>query len=447
MADKQLDVYIDGHVVGTLAETPEKLVAFQYSDEWLKTGFDISPFSLPLKPGVFVPKEKNREIFRGLFGVFSDSLPDSWGELLLDRYLESMGINPYNVSVLDRLAYVGKSGMGVLEYYPSKTADFSFDGIDYDILAGECDKILSSQPSGQLDLLYNLGGSSGGTRPKILISDKDTDWIVKFPAKKDPAISGKREYDYSLCVKKCGIPMTKTELVPSDVCEGYFKTERFDRKNGKKGFTDSVSSILEVDFRAPSCDYSTYMKLIQILTNDNKADKGCMYKQMCFNVLSHNRDDHTKNFSFIYTDQYGWRLSPAYDITFSTTYFGEQTTSVNGKGKDISLDDLYCVGKEAGLSKNFCVNTYDEIRNAVSSDLNEYLSEKNNKVRQVTSNEYLKDLEANTEKKPFVTAHPISMSDLTKDQLDTEIKKGMDDIRKGRVYSADDVEEEIKNNQ
>ena len=373
MADKKIDVYIDGHIVGTLAETPRKLVAFQYSDEWLKTGFEISPFSLPLEPGVFVPKDKNLETFRGVFGVFADSLPDAWGELLLDRYLESKGINPYDISVLDRLAYVGKAGMGALEYYPSKEADFSLGGIDYDTIASECDKLLSSQPSGQLDLLYKLGGSSGGTRPKILISDEGIDWIVKFPSHTDPMISGKREYDYSLCAKKCGIPMTRTELVKSSVCDGYFKTERFDRCDKKKVFTATFSGILEADFRVPSCDYATYMKLIQILTHDNRADKEHMYKQMCFNVLGHNRDDHTKNFSFVHTEQSGWRLSPAYDITYSSTYWGEHTTAVNGKGKDISVDDLVTVGRGAGLSKDYCISAYEEVRSAVTADLGEYL--------------------------------------------------------------------------
>ena len=222
-------------------------------------------------------------------------------------------------------------------------------------------------------LMFRNGGSSGGTRPKILISDEGIDWIVKFPSYTDPMISGKREYDYSLCAKKCGIPMTRTELVKSSVCDGYFKTERFDRCDKKKVFMVTFSGILEADFRVPSCDYATYMKLIQILTHDNREDKERMYKQMCFNVLGHNRDDHTKNFSFVHTEQNGWRLSPAYDITYSSTYWGEHTTAVNGKGKDISVDDLVTVGRGAGLSKEYCISAYEEVRSAVTADLGEYL--------------------------------------------------------------------------
>lgn len=367
MQGKTLDVFYHEKKVGTLAETPDRRVAFQYSADWLKNGFAISPFSLPLKNDVFVPKDSSRDIFRGLFGVFADSLPDSWGDLLLDRYLASVGIDSGSISVLERLAYVGTSGMGALEYRPAKSSDFNIDtlGLDYDDIAGECSKILSSKTSDQLDLLYNLSGSSGGTRPKILLNESGKDWIVKFPAKNDPAISGKREYDYSLCARDCGIHMTETQLIGSKVCEGYFKTERFDRNNGEKILTVTVAGMLEVDFRAPSCDYGTYMKLTRILTKDNMYDIEQMYRIMCFNILTHNRDDHTKNFSFMYTEDKSWRLAPAYDLTYSDTYFGEHTTSVNGKGKDISDDDLIKVGTEAGLSKSLCIEILNTIKSKV----------------------------------------------------------------------------------
>lgn len=373
MGDKTLEVFYHGDLVGRLAQTADKRVAFQYSDEWINKGFIISPFSLPLLDKVYIPREETREVFHGLFGVFADSLPDSWGEVLLDRYLRSKDIDPGSLTVLDRLSFVGNSGMGALEYRPSKTSDFSFNGLDYDELADECGKVLSSQDTGHLDILYQLGGSSGGTRPKVLINENGKDWIVKFPARKDPSICGKREYDYSICAKKCNIPMTNTELIPSNVCEGYFKTERFDRINGEKIFSITAAGILEADFRAPSCDYTTMMKLIKILSRDNKDDKKQMYRMMCFNVLNHNRDDHTKNFSFLYTQDGGWRLSPAYDLTYSDTYYGEQTTSVNGKGKNITDEDLISVGIGAGLSKKFCKETLDMIR-STSEELKEYLN-------------------------------------------------------------------------
>jgi serine/threonine-protein kinase HipA len=367
--NKKLDVYYHEQHVGTLAETPDKRIAFQYDSEWQKQGFSISPFSLPLRNDVFVPNERSLERFGGLFGVFADSLPDSWGQLLLDRYLESIGIKKGEITTLERLAYVGKNGMGALEYIPSKESDFDFKntGLNFDTIAKECEKVLSSKKADQLDILYRMGGSSGGTRPKVLLSEDNRDWIVKFPSKNDPEISGKREYDYSLCAKDCSIVMTETSLIPSAVCEGYFKTERFDRKDGKKIFTITFAALLEADYQAPSCDYETYFKLVRALTKDATLDKEQLYRIMTFNVAAHNRDDHTKNFSFKYTDLHGWKLAPAYDITYSDTYWGEQTTSVNGKGKDISRDDIVKVGSESGLSMDFCTSCYDDIYSKIST--------------------------------------------------------------------------------
>lgn len=361
---KVLDVYYKNRHVGTLAETADRRIAFQYDREWIRTGFSISPISLPLSNEVFVPGEKSTERFGGLFGIFADSLPDSWGELLLDRYLSSVGIARENISSLDRLAYIGTSGMGALEYVPAKNNDFDVIGskLNFDEIARECSNLLSSKQSNQIDMLYGLGGSSGGTRPKVFIKDGGKEWIVKFPAKTDPNISGKREYDYSLCAKKCGINMTETQLVSSDVCEGYFKTERFDRQNGAKIFTTTFAGILEADFRAPSCDYETFMRLTMSLTKDNYADKEQMFKIMCFNVMTHNNDDHTKNFSFQYTEDRGWRLSPAYDLTYSDTYWGEHTTSVNGKGKDICDEDLIHVGVASGMKETICKELIHDIR-------------------------------------------------------------------------------------
>lgn len=361
---KTLDVYYHGKLVGTLAETPDKRIAFQYSSEWQRTGFPISPFSLPLRNDVFVPNERSVERFDGLFGVFADSLPDSWGGLLLDRYLQTVGINRGDISTLDRLAYIGKSGMGALEYFPSKETEYNLHdiGMDYDTIAKECGNILTSKYSDQLDILYKLGGSSGGTRPKINIKDENgKEWIVKFPAKTDPDISGKREYDYSLCAKDCGINMTETELIHSSICEGYFRTVRFDRKQGEKIFSITFAALLEADFRAPSCDYETYLKLVNVLTKENGNDVKQMFKTMCFNILTHNRDDHTKNFSFLYTNANGWHLAPSYDLTYSDTYWGEQTTSVAGKGKNITEKDLTRLGVKAGLPEDYCAQYYKEI--------------------------------------------------------------------------------------
>ena len=127
-----------------------------------------------------------------------------------------------------------------------------------------------------------------------------------------------------------------------------------------------MAALLEADFRAPSCNYESLFKLVRLLTKDNRENKEQLFRTMCFNVLANNKDDHAKNFSFTYSEEKGWRLAPAYDLTYSDTYWGEQTTSVNGKGTGISKDDLITVGTGAGLSKNICEKCYEEVSSAIS---------------------------------------------------------------------------------
>lgn len=345
---KYLKVFYNDILVGTLAKTPERVVAFEYDLDWLNNGFSISPFSLPLIKKVFIPKY---EPFDGLFGVFNDSLPDGWGRLLVDRLFLKNKINPVEIDNLNRLAVVQESGMGALTYKPEYRFQTGNDVSNLDILAQECSKILESQNSDNLDELFQLGGSSGGARPKILTSIDNEDWIIKFPSSIDPKNIGEKEYQYSLCAKDCGINMTETKLFPSRICSGYFGIKRFDRKNGKKVHMVSVSGLLETSHRLPNLDYNLLMKLTLELTR-NYEDIEQLFRLMCFNVFAHNRDDHSKNFSYLYDDnKKEWHLSPAYDLTYSSSFNGEHATTINGEGKNPSLDDVLAVAKNIGLNE------------------------------------------------------------------------------------------------
>jgi serine/threonine-protein kinase HipA len=347
---KYLKVFYNDILVGTLAQTPERVVAFEYDSDWLINGFSISPFSLPLIKKVFIPKY---EPFNGLFGVFNDSLPDGWGRLLVDRLFLKNKINPSEIDNLNRLAVVQASGMGALTYKPEHNFKTENKVSDYDILAQECSKILDSQNSNNLDELFQLGGSSGGARPKILTSIDNEDWIIKFPSSTDPKNIGEKEYEYSLCAKECWIKMTETKLFPSKICSGYFGIKRFDRKNGKKIHMVSVSGLLETSHRLPNLDYNLLMKLTLELTR-NYEDVEQLFRLMCFNVFAHNRDDHSKNFSFLYDDnKKEWHLSPAYDLTYSSSFNGEHATTINGEGKNPTLDDILAVAKNIGLKEKF----------------------------------------------------------------------------------------------
>lgn len=373
--NKTLNVLYKDRPVGILACSKENKIAFEYDDTWLETGFSISPFSLPLEKKVFLPVKNH---FSGLFGVFADSLPDAWGNILVNRVLKKYGINPDTLNPLDRLAIVGTSGMGALTYQPEVNLKSAVSNVDLDLLARECKNILNSKESGELDKLYHLGGTSGGARPKIMMGIDGKEWIIKFPAGTDPAESGKMEYDYSVCAKKCGINMTETRLFPSRECKGYFGTERFDRSlDGDKCSRHhmvTAAALLELDFETPGMDYHSLMKLTKIMTGNSKADMENMFRRMCFNVYAHNLDDHSKNFTFIYNEEKEkWQLSPAYDLTYSTTYFGEHTTSVDGNGKNPSEKEILKVGVDAGMKKETCKKINEEIKYCVEKMLAEYL--------------------------------------------------------------------------
>ena len=370
-----LQVFYDEKLVGTLAMTANHKAAFQYSEEWLEDGFPISPFSLPLKEQVFVP---TKDYFDGLFGVFADSLPDNWGRLLLNRLLRAHKQNPDKLTVLDRLAIVGKSGMGALTYYPEREINEKYGDVDLDELAEQCQKILNTEYSDKLDELYCLGGTSGGARPKIMTTIDGEEWIIKFPAHVDGENAGKMEYDYSCCAKECGITMSETRLFPSEKCEGYFGIKRFDRisdKNGQKRIHMlTAAALLELDFEQPGLDYHSLMKLTKILTRDDENDIKEMFCRMCFNVFAHNRDDHSKNFTYLYDEEKdSWRLSPAYDLTYSNTYYGEHTTTVDGNGRNPGRKELLAVGIAAGIKKEVCLESMNMIEKCVKDMLGKYL--------------------------------------------------------------------------
>lgn len=268
--------------------------------------------------------------------------------------------------------------MGALTYYPERKFPEQRDNPDLDELARECQKILNTEYTDKLDELYRLGGTSGGARPKIMTSIGNEEWIIKFPAHVDGKDAGKMEYDYSCCARKCEITMSETKLFPSGICKGYFGTRRFDRvpdQNGiKRVHMLTAAALLELDFEQPSLDYHSLMKLTKILTKDHYADVESMFRRMCFNVFAHNRDDHSKNFTYLYDEEKDqWRLSPAYDLTYSNTYYGEHTTTVDGNGKDPGRKELLAVGITAGMKKNRCMEIIDEIERCVGEMLGDYL--------------------------------------------------------------------------
>ena len=371
-----LNMYGIRQEVGMLLQDKQRIF-FEYSPDFLKSGIELSPFKLPLKAGVF---EEKSHIFDGLFGLFNDSLPDGWGCLLLDRKLRKLGKSYAEITPLDRLSLIGANPMGALEYEPADGDSDLYGDIELDSLSGEVDRILDGEESLVLDELLKLNGSSGGARPKIVacvssdrkqiihggksVPDGFTPWIIKFSEKHDPQSSGELEYRYSLAAKAAGITMPETHLFPLKDGRGCFGVQRFDRTPEGKVHIHTACGLLHASHRFASLDYENLLKLTWILTR-NHADVVEMVRRMIFNIKSGNKDDHSKNFSFLLNSRYQWQLAPAYDLTPSAGINGEQTCMVNGKGCNITDADLIKTAATANVSEVEAKALIDQITTAL----------------------------------------------------------------------------------
>lgn len=345
---RKVTVKYNGQTVGYLAELEEGVFGFQYDENWCKNGFSISPFSLPLHRDIFVSKSKH---FEGLYGVFWDSLPDGWGELLVKRYLAKKSINYDRLSPLTKLSLVSESGLGGLTYEPSQFSGEKVQAVDYDRLAEEVKAVLNDEAD-DLDEVYRLGGSSGGARPKAHITMDSDEWIVKFPCRIDPPDIGEREYCANEEAKACGINVNEFRLFPSRICSGYFGAKRFDRSGNKRKHIISLAAVLETTHRQPNLDYGHLFRVIESICPD-KEEMYEAFCRMCFNVYYGNKDDHSKNFAFLFNEEtWGYQLSPAYDLTQTLDKFEHEMT-VNRAGNP-NDDDLLTLAKEFRLSLSEC---------------------------------------------------------------------------------------------
>lgn len=348
---KLLNVLYHQRKVGRLVQTPNGCCAFEYDVDWLKDGFSISPIKIPLKPGLFVA---NTSPFEGNFGVFNDSLPDGWGRLLLNRLLEKQGIDEFTLNPIQRLSIVGSNGMGALCYEPEQDQIEATPIDNLGLIQKETEKILLNQNSDALNTLFKYGGSSGGARPKCLIKRDGKSWLVKFRNQNDPVAIGEMEYAYSLAAKASGIRMPETRLFDGQ----FFGTERFDIRENQRVHILSAAGLLDADYREVSLDYIALMQVTGYLTQ-NPEDVEQMFRLMVFNVLTGNRDDHAKNFAFLYFSG-KWELAPAYDLCPADGFNGQHTTTINGKGSP-KLADLIAAGAEVGIKKERAMRIFSEV--------------------------------------------------------------------------------------
>jgi serine/threonine-protein kinase HipA len=334
---------------------------FEYDPAFVLSGRRLNPLDPP-RAGPIAAREPR--VFDGLHGVFADSLPDAWGTELLRRRCARAGIRYDSLTVLDRLAVVGKRGMGALVYQPA-IADDGDDRIELDRLAEGAEAILEGRDTDVLPELERLGGSSGGARPKVLVAIDSRGhtisgtgdiprgydaWLVKFRASHDRPDAAALEATYAALAREAGIDVPDHRVIASAArAPGYFASKRFDRgPNGERRHVVSAAGALDLDWTVPQIDYHGLLQLVRRVTRDQTAVEE-MFRRMLFNVAAHNRDDHAKQHSFILAADGRWQLAPAYDLTFSNGPGGEHYLAVSGEARDIGSGAVASLAAEHGM--------------------------------------------------------------------------------------------------
>jgi serine/threonine-protein kinase HipA len=353
---------------------------FEFDPTFLSAPLPVSPFTLRAIGGLH---EAPPVPFEGLHGLFNDSLPDGWGRKLLDRRLKALGYNERLMTPLDRLAFVGRQGMGALAYIPEMSSPSKGDlSVNLDWLADEARRVENDEPVTNISKLQAAQGGLGGVRPKIVVGYEPSSgrlvldagaplpagfehWIVKLRSRDDPREIGGEEYAYSLMAKAAGIDMPDTRLLSTEA-DAYFAVSRFDRAgDGLRRHVHTVSGLVHADHRtAGAVEYGDLLKVTWNLTKDIGHVEQ-MFRRMAFNVLAHNRDDHAKNHAFTMAATGHWSPTPAYDITYSSGPGGEHNLAVNGEGRAPGLSHLLAVAKDVALPERKARAIHDEVKTAV----------------------------------------------------------------------------------
>lgn len=364
---KKINVLFRDEPVGTLQRDPANGVCvFEYDKGWLANGFSLSPTELPLQSGLFYA---DKDKFGGGFAVFEDSLPDGYGLYLLDRMLRKQNTSLMELNPLQRLSIIGTAGMGALTYLPMMTGFHAQKELEdiaqLDHLQEEALKVLSEKGVGDESYLYYNSANSGGARPKTALRSRDgSHWLVKFRHVYDPEDIGKSEFLYMKTARACGITIPRIGLVK----DRYFAIERFDfAPDGKKRHVVTAAALLKTDFRKQDVDYINLLALTGYLTQDPGQVEE-MFRRMVMNLVAVNKDDHSKNFSFL-CDDGKWSLAPAYDITYSPLGSnGEHATSLFYNGNP-GFDLVLKAGTEIRIPESTCRTIIKEVEETCEKHL------------------------------------------------------------------------------
>ena len=389
----EVTVRIFGLKVGTLYEDGG-IARFEYERDFIDTGLNISPLKLPFETTTYVNYDD--KYFETLAGVFFDSLPDKFGTKVVKRYYESKNMHSRNLSVLQKLVFIGKRGMGALEYEPSEKVLNDADATEPLEIRSmyECSrKIIKGEPTAAIKemlLFTDSGASAGGARAKAVVGwNKESNkiisgagelpdgfehWLIKFDAYDDDHESldfTKLEYLYMNMAKECGIDIPDLDLfIDKDLT--HFAIKRFDRVDGDKMHMHSLASMVHVDFNIPlHYSYDEALRVVRFITKDKRAIEE-FYTRAVFNVVARNQDDHAKNTSFLMSSAGEWSLSPAYDVTYANGagFTKNHQMSIVGKVNNFTRDDLLQLAKNNDIKNTKAIAIINEVIGVVSSFYN-----------------------------------------------------------------------------
>lgn len=388
-----INITLWGEPVAAIAwDANRNISILEFYESFPKHAWNIAPLQMPLEDirrgeRIFSFPELKNKTFKGLPGILADSLPDDYGNSVIDEWFAAKGKH-VDITPLDRLCYIGKRGMGALEFESANADEILNQSSQIEIqdLVQLAQEILDKRTSFSADLQENkknlidilrVGTSAGGAKPKVIIALNDQTkevrsgqvkapdgfnyWLLKFDGveggkiKDNPLGIGRIEYAYYQMALDCGIQMMESRLMQEGE-QSHFMTKRFDRTDqGDKIMVQTFCALAHYD----RDDRHSYEQLFHVMRqlNLDYPEIEQMYRRMVFNVVAQNHDDHTKNHSFIMDKKGNWSLAPAYDLCYSYDPSGQWTRfhqmSIAGKRENFNLSDLLQIGEEQGINKNF----------------------------------------------------------------------------------------------
>ncbi|MEW8052958.1 MAG: type II toxin-antitoxin system HipA family toxin [Candidatus Thiodiazotropha sp.] len=402
------EVRLWGRTIGAVSlEEGESTALFEYDPAFARSGIEVAPMVMPLSKRLYSFPQLPRETFHGLPGLLADSLPDRFGNLLIDAWLASQGRPSHGLNAVERLCYTGQRGMGALEYVPAIGPRARHSSrIEIDKLVELASQVLTKRQRLQQSLadadkeralndILRVGTSAGGARAKAVIAwNRETNeirsgqvtageefeyWLLKFDGVsgnrdkelEDPQGYGAVEYAYYLMARACGIDINESRLF-EEGNRRHFMTKRFDRLDGgKKLHMQSLCAMAHYDFNsAGAYSYEQALMVIRQLDLPMQAVEE-QFRRMAFNIIGRNQDDHVKNIAFLMDKSGVWSLSPAFDMTYSFNPDGLWTAThqmtLNGKRDNFTLDDFKACAKSASMKRGRAAAIVAEVLDTVSS--------------------------------------------------------------------------------